>query len=58
MYEVKITGTFLTGTTFSTEEEAKEATVSLLKKHLKEAHLLDDNGIFSFTVQEVSVEKL
>ncbi|MDO9334189.1 MAG: hypothetical protein Q7T57_06690 [Dehalococcoidales bacterium] len=58
MFEITIKGKFVTGTTIEDEEQAKEATLNLLKKMLKEASLLGPSQVFEFYVESVEAGPL
>lgn len=54
MREIRITGTFTTGTTQDDPDLAKESVVKLLEAKLKESQIVD--GLFSFVIRSVVSE--
>ena len=56
--EIKIKGTFTTGTTIDDPEVAKEVLQKELRKRLKEVNCSDICDIFRFEVDEVKAEKI
>jgi len=58
MFEVRITGTFTTGTTASTKEMAEAEAKKILIEYLKKAHLYKIDDIFHFEMEKTESEKL
>lgn len=58
MFEVRITGTFSTGTTILDQKQAEDRLKELLIKKLKEANIYDASGLWQFTIEKVESEKL
>lgn len=56
--EIRINGTFITGSTIDDLEEAKKSSLSLLKERLSRASLLETSDVFQFIIDSVDVEKL
>jgi len=56
--EIRIRGTFITGTTVDDPEEAKQKSLELLKGRLKQASLLETSDLFLFVVDSVEAEKI
>lgn len=58
MFEVRITGTFTTGTTNPDKGLAEEEAKELLAKKLKEIRCYHQSDIFQFTIVKIESEKL
>ena len=58
MHELIITGCFTTGTTCEDPEKAKAMCLRLLEKQLTDAQCAGTNGLFTFKVLFMSVERI
>lgn len=58
MFEIVITGRFMTGSTQDNENEARETAVNLLKEKLSSAGCLDPHDLFQFELDSVEAKEL
>jgi len=56
--EIRIKGTFITGSTVDDLEEAKGLSFDLLRERLKKVDLYESNDIFQFSLDSIEAEKI
>lgn len=58
MFEIRVKGTFVTGSTAEDKEMAEAEIKKVLLEGLKKIHFCQDNGVFNFKIEEIKSEKL